>query len=275
MDPKAHWDRVYRTKRPGEVSWYRPHLEISIGLIEQAAPDRDARIIDVGGGEATLVDDLLARGYRDLSVLDLSPTALAVARERLGATAERGHVALRRRHDLSLRGPTVRRLARPGRLSLPDRSGRAGRVRAAGGARGQAGWPRHRGDVRSGGPDPVQRPGGRPVRRRHASRRVRPRIPAGRASHRIAPDAGRRDPAFPLLLLRRRFSLSVRSARRADSVLGMYANLWVAALGRVFRWSASSFSAPLMPSSTPCMFGFTRSARFQYSIALAYCRSWK
>jgi len=78
MDPKAHWEQVYRTKGPEEVSWYRPHLETSIELIERAAPDRSASIIDVGGGESTLVDDLLARGYRDVSVLDVSSTALAV-----------------------------------------------------------------------------------------------------------------------------------------------------------------------------------------------------
>jgi len=89
MDPKAHWDNVYRTRKPSEVSWYRPHLEVSIELIGEAAPGRDAHIIDVGGGEATLVDDLLVRGYRNVTVLDLSPTALAVARERLGAAAGR------------------------------------------------------------------------------------------------------------------------------------------------------------------------------------------
>ncbi len=89
MDPKAHWDNVYRERKPTEVSWYRPHLEVSIELIGQAAPGRDAHILDVGGGEATLVDDLLALGYRNLSVLDLSPTALAVARARLGGAAER------------------------------------------------------------------------------------------------------------------------------------------------------------------------------------------
>jgi 2-polyprenyl-3-methyl-5-hydroxy-6-metoxy-1,4-benzoquinol methylase len=89
MDPKTHWDNVYRTRKADEVSWFRPHLEVSIELIEQAAPDRDAGIIDVGGGEATLVDDLLARGYRNVSVLDVSPTALAVARERVGAAGHR------------------------------------------------------------------------------------------------------------------------------------------------------------------------------------------
>jgi hypothetical protein len=81
VDIKSHWEKVYRTKQPNEVSWYRPHLEVSLHLIEDAAPNRDAQIIDVGGGEATLVGDLLARGYHKLSVLDVSSTALAVARE--------------------------------------------------------------------------------------------------------------------------------------------------------------------------------------------------
>lgn len=87
MDPKAHWETVYRTRQPDEVSWYRPHLDVSLRLIEEASPDRDAQIVDVGGGESTLVDDLLARGYRNLSVLDISSLALDVAKERLGVSA--------------------------------------------------------------------------------------------------------------------------------------------------------------------------------------------
>jgi SAM-dependent methyltransferase len=89
MDPKSHWDRVYRTKRSDEVSWFRRHLDISLKLIKHAAPARDAAIIDVGGGEATLVDDLVADGYRNVDVLDISPIALEVARKRLGADAHR------------------------------------------------------------------------------------------------------------------------------------------------------------------------------------------
>ncbi len=88
MNPRAHWEKVYRTKQPTEVSWYRPHLDISLQLIEDGARDRDAVIIDVGGGESTLVDDLLARGYRNLSVLDVSSTALDVAKARLGDKAD-------------------------------------------------------------------------------------------------------------------------------------------------------------------------------------------
>ncbi len=87
MDPKRHWEKVYQTKQPTEVSWYRPHLEVSLQLIEEAAPNRDAHIIDVGAGESTLVDDLLDRGYRNLYAMDLSATALDVAQARLGANA--------------------------------------------------------------------------------------------------------------------------------------------------------------------------------------------
>ncbi len=87
MERRTHWEAVYRTKQPTEVSWYRPHLEVSLQLIEEAGGSRDASIIDVGGGESTLVDDLLTRGYHDLSVLDVSSTALDVAKARLGDKA--------------------------------------------------------------------------------------------------------------------------------------------------------------------------------------------
>jgi len=91
VDPKLHWEKVYRTKQPTEVSWYRPHLEVSLQLIEEAAPNLDASIIDVGAGESTLVDDLLARGYQNVYAMDLSSTALDVAKTRLGATSSKVH----------------------------------------------------------------------------------------------------------------------------------------------------------------------------------------
>lgn len=90
MDPKRHWENVYQTKSADEVSWFRPHLDASLALIREAAPSRDARIVDVGGGEATLIDDLLAAGYRHVDVLDLSETALNITRDRVGAA---GHAA--------------------------------------------------------------------------------------------------------------------------------------------------------------------------------------
>lgn len=87
MDSESHWDRVYRTKGPTELSWFQLHLEKSLQLIEAAAASLDANIIDVGGGESTLVDDLLQCGYRNLTVLDVSATAVEITRQRLGDRA--------------------------------------------------------------------------------------------------------------------------------------------------------------------------------------------
>jgi 2-polyprenyl-3-methyl-5-hydroxy-6-metoxy-1,4-benzoquinol methylase len=78
---------VYRNKAADAVSWYQPHLETSLRLIGESTPDRGATIIDVGGGESTLVDDLLQRGYRNLTVLDMSAVALNAAKQRLGSIA--------------------------------------------------------------------------------------------------------------------------------------------------------------------------------------------
>lgn len=91
MTNKTHWENVYQTRAVDEVSWYRPHLEVSLGLIEHAAPDTGGAVIDVGGGEATLVDDLVARGYSDVTVLDISSAAIDVAKGRLGAAAAPVH----------------------------------------------------------------------------------------------------------------------------------------------------------------------------------------
>lgn len=81
---RAHWENVYQTKAADAVSWYAPHLETSLKLIQRATNDRHAAIIDVGGGESTLVDDLIHEGYDRVSVLDISQKAIDVARERLG-----------------------------------------------------------------------------------------------------------------------------------------------------------------------------------------------
>ena len=88
MDKQTHWEKVYQTKAADAVSWYRPHLEKSLAFIRRAASDLSAAIIDVGGGESTLVDDLLADGYRDVTVLDISPTAIETAKKRLEGKAK-------------------------------------------------------------------------------------------------------------------------------------------------------------------------------------------
>ena len=87
MDLKSHWERIYRDKLPTQVSWYQPHALRSLDLIRRVSPPPDGAIIDVGGGASTLSDDLLDAGYHDLAVLDLSATALAKTRTRLGAQA--------------------------------------------------------------------------------------------------------------------------------------------------------------------------------------------
>jgi 2-polyprenyl-3-methyl-5-hydroxy-6-metoxy-1,4-benzoquinol methylase len=89
VDTKAHWEDVYRRNAPEAVSWYRTHLETSVELIERVAAGRSARIIDVGGGESTLVDDLVARGFERVTVLDISETAIETSKMRLGQNAGR------------------------------------------------------------------------------------------------------------------------------------------------------------------------------------------
>ena len=89
MDAGSHWEKIYRTKAPNAVSWYRSHLDRSLALIESGSPGRTASIVDIGGGESTLVDDLLARGYHNLTVLDVSQTALDVTKARIGEAGER------------------------------------------------------------------------------------------------------------------------------------------------------------------------------------------
>lgn len=84
---QSHWEQVYGSKAPDAVSWYAPHLAESLAYIRQAGVGLDAAILDVGGGESTLVDDLLDAGYRHIEVLDLSQHALTVCQQRLGERA--------------------------------------------------------------------------------------------------------------------------------------------------------------------------------------------
>jgi len=87
MDRKEHWENVYQTRSPLEVSWYQREPEVSLSLIDRARINRDAPILDVGGGASVLVDRLLARGFEKISVLDVSSKALAHAKARLAEHA--------------------------------------------------------------------------------------------------------------------------------------------------------------------------------------------
>ena len=84
---QQHWEAVYAKKAADRVSWYRPHLDESLRFLAAAKIGPTAAIIDVGGGPSTFVDDLLDRGYSNVTVLDLSATALETAKRRLGERA--------------------------------------------------------------------------------------------------------------------------------------------------------------------------------------------
>jgi 2-polyprenyl-3-methyl-5-hydroxy-6-metoxy-1,4-benzoquinol methylase len=84
MDSKNHWKDIYQKKDPKRVSWFQEHSETSLKLISQHLPDKKAHIIDIGAGASTLVDDLLASGYQNIDILDISKEALEVAQQRLG-----------------------------------------------------------------------------------------------------------------------------------------------------------------------------------------------
>ncbi|HIO96675.1 MAG TPA: class I SAM-dependent methyltransferase [Leucothrix sp.] len=86
---QIHWENVYTMKATDTVSWFQPHAEKSLRIIESLKVGKEANIIDVGGGASILVDDLLAQGYQHLNVLDLSASALKVAQKRLGESAKK------------------------------------------------------------------------------------------------------------------------------------------------------------------------------------------
>jgi len=86
-DKRQHWEAIYSGKSPLEVSWYQKEPALSLRLIDSCGLEKDAAIIDVGGGASILVDRLLDQGYTRLAVLDISATALTFARNRLGPKA--------------------------------------------------------------------------------------------------------------------------------------------------------------------------------------------
>ena len=87
MNSREHWEDIYQTKEREEMSWFCEHLDTSFRMITSTGFGRDAAIIDVGGGNSTLVDDLLRHGFVDVSVLDISGKAIADSQDRLGPGA--------------------------------------------------------------------------------------------------------------------------------------------------------------------------------------------
>jgi len=86
-DRKQHWENVYQQKSPLEVSWYQEYPALSLQLIQCCAIAKDAALIDVGGGTSTLVDELCNEAYTNVTVLDVSDSALSHAKARLADKA--------------------------------------------------------------------------------------------------------------------------------------------------------------------------------------------
>ena len=86
---KQHWENIYQTKQLNEVSWYQPTPETSLSFVHEYNLALDAKIIDVGGGDSFLVDHLLNLGYKDITVLDISKSALERCKRRLGEDAKK------------------------------------------------------------------------------------------------------------------------------------------------------------------------------------------
>ena len=88
LDRKKHWENVYQTKKPHQVSWTQKIPKTSLDMIRGFELQKSAKIIDIGGGDSTLVDHLLEEGFENISVLDISESALEKAKKRLGEKAQ-------------------------------------------------------------------------------------------------------------------------------------------------------------------------------------------
>ena len=88
LDRKKHWETVYSTKSPNEVSWTQEIPQTSLDFIQSFSLDKNANIIDIGGGDSKFVDYLLDQGFKNITVLDISEKALEKAKIRLGENAK-------------------------------------------------------------------------------------------------------------------------------------------------------------------------------------------
>jgi len=84
INKKEHWEKVFATKEQNEVSWYQPKPQTSIDFFVENSIPKDAKVIDVGGGDSYLIDNLLEMGYTNLFLLDISENAINKIKNRLG-----------------------------------------------------------------------------------------------------------------------------------------------------------------------------------------------
>lgn len=87
FDRKKHWENIYKTKELKDVSWFQPTPATSLNFFKEFNVPKNAKVIDIGGGDSFLIDHLIDLGYQDLSVLDISESAIERAKERLGDKA--------------------------------------------------------------------------------------------------------------------------------------------------------------------------------------------
>ncbi len=87
MGNKQHWEKVYSDKQFGKASWYEQTPTVSLEFVTQLHIQKNASIIDMGGGDSCFVDHLLALGFTDITILDISETAINMAKQRLGNKA--------------------------------------------------------------------------------------------------------------------------------------------------------------------------------------------
>lgn len=87
-EKQQHWEKVFATKQENEVSWFQPKPETSINFFIENQIPKDAKIIDIGGGDSYLIDNLIEMGYQNLFLLDISANAIERIKNRLGAKAE-------------------------------------------------------------------------------------------------------------------------------------------------------------------------------------------
>lgn len=88
FDRKLHWEKIYETRKLEDVSWYQPVPETSLNFLKQFDVAKTAHIIDIGGGDSLFADHLLALGYTNVTVLDISKVAIERAKKRLGKKAD-------------------------------------------------------------------------------------------------------------------------------------------------------------------------------------------
>ena len=88
FDRKKHWENIYQTNELKDVSWFQPTPETSLNFFKQFSVPTSAKVIDIGGGDSFLVDYLLDLGYQDITVLDISASAIEKAKQRLGEKAK-------------------------------------------------------------------------------------------------------------------------------------------------------------------------------------------